>query len=136
MKRQCSAIDTPTAAVVFLDVANTEMSLLDTVARHLIDVCICWFNYHQPDQGRIWVPHPAWAHTVLALPTQPQPAPNPGGQTRAAPQLSANALNIPPYNGLAYWGSRTGRQWERNLRTMMKRYAQTVGPGAHAEPLE
>ena len=93
-----------------------------------------WFNYHHPDQGRIWVPHLATAHKLIAPPTEPQPAPKPGGRTGAAPQLSSDALNIPPYDGLAYWESRTARQRGHNLRTMMDRYVQTVGPGAHAEP--
>ena len=100
----------------------------------LIDVWIWWFNYHQPDRGRVWVPHLAWAHTLIAPPTEPRPAPNPGGRTRAAPQLSADALNIPPHGGLAYWESRSARERGQNLRTMTERYAQTAGPGAHAEP--
>ena len=58
----------------------------------LIDVWIWLFNYHHPDQGRIWVLHLAWAHTLSAPPTEPQPAPKPGGRTRAAPQLSTDAL--------------------------------------------
>ena len=75
----------------------------------LIDVWIWWFKYHQADNWRIWVPHLAWAHMLIAPPTEPQPAANPGGRTQAAPQLIADALNIPPYDGLAYWESRTAR---------------------------
>ena len=35
---------------------------------------------------------------------------------------------------LAYWESMTARERGQNLRAMMDRYAQTVEPGAHAEP--
>ena len=44
----------------------------------VIDVWIWWFNYHQPDQKQIWVRNLAWAHTLIALPTEPQPALSPG----------------------------------------------------------
>ena len=100
---------------------------------NLIDVRIWWFHYHQPDRLRKWVPHLAWAHTLVAPPTEPGPAPNPGSRTRAALQLSADALNIQPYEGLAYWDSRTVRERGHNLRTLMERYAQTMGPGAQRE---
>ena len=99
----------------------------------IIDVWIWWFNYHQPDRGRVWVPHLDWAHMLITPPTEPRPAPNPGGRTRAAPQLSADALNIPPHGGLAYCESRTPRERAQNLRTMTERYAQKAGPGAHAD---
>ena len=101
----------------------------------LVNVWIWWFNCNQPDQARVWVPHLAWAHTLIALPSKPRPAPNPGGRTQAAPQLNAHVLNIPPYGGLAYWKTRTSTESGQNLRTMTERYAQTAGPGAHAEPL-
>ena len=91
---------------------------------------IWWFN-----QGRVWVPHLAWAHTLIAPPTDPRPAPNPGGQTGAASQLDADALNIPPHGNLAHWESRATRESGQNLRTMTERYAQLAGPGAHVEPL-
>ena len=68
---------------------------------NLINVRIRWFTDLQPDQERIWVPQLAWAQTLIAPPTGPQPAPSPRGRERAAPQLSAHALNIPPYNGIA-----------------------------------
>ena len=57
-----------------------------------------------------------------------------GGGARTAPQLNVNALNIPLYNGLAYWESRTAPERGHHLRAMMERYAQTVGPEPHAEP--
>ena len=95
---------------------------------------ISWFNYHQPDRGRICVPHLAWAHTLVAPPKGPQPAPKAQGLMRAAPQLSADSLNIPPYEGLAYSESRTARERGHGLRTMMERYTETVGPRAHADP--
>ena len=97
----------------------------------LIDLWIWWFNHHQPDRGRLWVPHLAWAHTLIAPPTEPRPAPNPGGRTRAAPQRNADSLNTPAHRGLAFWESRTARKRGQNLRTMTERYAQTAGP---AEP--
>ena len=99
-----------------------------------VNVWIWWFNYHQPDQGRLWVPHLARAHKLIAPPHEPRPAPNPGGRMRAAPQVNANVLNILPHGGLAYWESRTARERGQILRTMTERHAQTAGPGAHAEP--
>ena len=70
----------------------------------------------------------------IAPPTEPGPAPSPGGRTRAAPRLSADTLDIPPYDGLAYWKTRTAPERGHNLRAMMEQYAQTVGPDAQAEP--
>ena len=96
---------------------------------------IWWFKCHQPHWGWVWVPHLAWTHTPIAPSTEPRPAPYTGGRIRAAPQLNAAALNIPPHGGLAYSESRTARERGQNLRTMTERYAQTAGPGAHAEPL-
>ena len=101
----------------------------------LIDLWIWSFNHQQPDQGLIWVPHPDWAHTLIAPPTDPRAAPSPGRPTRTAPQVNADALNIPPYQGLAYWESRTAPERGQNLRAMMERYAQSLGPEPHAEPL-
>ena len=99
----------------------------------LIDVWVWSFNYHNPDRGQVWVPHLAWAQTLIPPLTEPRPAPRPGGRTRAVPQLSADVPNIPPYGGLAYWESRTTRERGQNIQTT-ERYAQTAGPGAHAEP--
>ena len=99
----------------------------------LVDVWIWWFNLHQPDQARVWVPHLAWAHTLIAPPTEPRPAPSTGGRERAAPQLRANALNIPPYSGLAAWESWTAPERGQNLREMVERYV--AGPEtSHAGP--
>ena len=95
---------------------------------------IWWFNYFQPDRGGVWVPHLASAHTHIAPPSEPQPASNPGGRRRAALQLNANALNIPPHGGLAYWKDRTARERGQNLQIMTEHYAQTAGPGSHAVP--
>ena len=100
----------------------------------LVDLWKWWFNCHEPDQGRVWVPHLAWAQTLIAPPTEPRPAASPGGRTRAAPQMNADALNIPPHGGLAYWESRMARERGQNLETMTEPYAQMAGPGAHAEP--
>ena len=67
----------------------------------LIEGWTWWFNDHRPHQGRIWVPHLAWAHMLIARSTRTRPAPGPGGRERAAPQLNADALNISPDIGLA-----------------------------------
>ena len=112
---------------------QARLTLRQRTPDDLIDVWIWWVNHHQPDRGQIWVPHLAWAPTLVASPTEPRPAPNPGSRMRAAPQLSANALNIPPYEGPVYWESRTARERGHNLRTRMERYGQAVGPRAHAE---
>ena len=47
----------------------------------LMDVWIWWLNYHQQDRGRVWVPHLAWAHTLIPPPTEPRLAPSPGDRT-------------------------------------------------------
>ena len=62
------------------------------------------------------------------------PAPHLDRHAHAAPQLNADALNIPAYNGLAYWESRIAPERGQNLWAMMEQYAQTGGPEAHAEP--
>ena len=100
----------------------------------LINLWMWSFNHHQPDQGRIWVPHLAWAHTLVAPPTEPRPARSPGGRARAAPQLKANALNIPLPNGLAYWETGTAPKRGHNLQCDGERYAQTVGPQGRGAP--
>ena len=66
------------------------------IADDLVDAWIWWFNANQPDQRVVWVPHLGWTHTLIAPATDPRPAPRTGGQERAAPQPSANTLNIPP----------------------------------------
>ena len=50
------------------------------------------------------------------------------------PKLSANALNVPPYNGLVALESRTAQEGVRNLRVMVERHVHAAGPEAHAEP--
>ena len=79
------------------------------------------------------VAHFIWTHTLIAPSTEPGFAPSPGGRERAAPQLSTDALNIPPYNGLATCETWTARERGRNLQAMVERCTQTVGPEAHAE---
>ena len=56
------------------------------IADDLVDAWIWWLNANQPDQGALWVPHHGWAHTVIAPPTDPRPAPSTGGR------------NGPPHN--------------------------------------
>ena len=92
------------------------------IADDLVDVWIWWFKFHQPKQGGVWVPHLGGAYTLIARPTEPRPAPSTGGREPAAPQTRANALNIPPYKGLADWESRTAPDRRRNLRDIVERY--------------
>ena len=96
----------------------------------LVDKWIWWFNTHQPDQRGIWVPHLGWAHTLIAPPTDPRPAPSTGGRERAAPPPRAKTLNIPPYKDLADSESRAARDRGRNLKSMVERYPEM----AHAAP--
>ena len=103
------------------------------IADDLVDAWIWWFNFNQPDQGGVWVPHLDLAHTLNAPPLEPRPAPSTGGRERAAPQPRANALNIPAYNGLADWASRTAPDRGRNLRNMVERYPPRAAT-AHAGP--
>ena len=32
------------------------------IANNLVDAWIWWFNFNQPDQGGVWVPHLGWFH--------------------------------------------------------------------------
>ena len=59
--------------------------------------------------------------------------PSTGGRERAAPQPRANALNIPPYKGLAEWESGTAPGRGRNLRKLVERRPPGAG-AARAEP--
>ena len=52
----------------------------------LVDMWIWWLNIHQPDQGRVWVPHLALAHTLIAPPPAPGLHQVPGAQNK--PRLS------------------------------------------------
>ena len=92
----------------------------------LVDAWSWWFNTHQLDQGGIWVPHPGWAHTLIAQPTDPRTAPSTGGWERAAPPPRAETLRIRPYEGLAEWESRIARDRGRNLTSMVGRYPETA----------
>ena len=96
------------------------------ITDNLVDAWIWWFNTHQPDQGGIWVTRLGWAHTLIAPQTDPKPAPSGGGRERAAAPLRAETLNIPPYKDLAESESRTARDRERNLKSMVERYPETA----------
>ena len=37
------------------------------IADDLVEAWIWWFNFNQPDQGGVWVPHLGWAHTLMKL---------------------------------------------------------------------
>ena len=91
------------------------------ISDDLVEAWIWWFNTHQPAQGGVWVPHLGLVHTLIALPTDPKPAPSTGGREPAAPQLRPETLRIPPHEGLAAWGSRTARDRVRNLRSLAAR---------------
>ena len=123
------------AVVPLLHAATTEMFVRQLqalvspgtqIADDLVHVCIWWFNTHQPDQGGVWVPHLGWAHTLIAPPTHPRPAPSSGDRERAAPPLRAETLRIPPYEGLAKWESRIARDTGRNVTSMAGRYPETA----------
>ena len=43
----------------------------------LLDLGIWWLNCHEPDQGQVWVPHLAWAHTLIARRPSPDLHPTP-----------------------------------------------------------
>ena len=94
------------------------------IADDLVDEWIWWFNTQQPDQGGVWVPHLGWAHTLIAPPTDPRPAPSTGGRERAAPPPRAETNRIPPYEGLAEWESTTARDRGRNLTSIVERYPE------------
>ena len=74
------------------------------VSDDLVEAWIWWFSTHQPAQGGVWVPHLGWVHTLIAQPTDPRPAPNTGGQERAAPPPRPDNLRIPPHAGPARMG--------------------------------
>ena len=124
------------------DAASTDISVRQLkalvtpgmqIAADLVNSWIWWFNTNHPDQGGVRVPHLGWAHTLIAPPTDPRPAPSTWGRERAAPQPRANALNIPPYNDLAEWESRTAPGWERNVKELVERYRAGAGT-AHTGP--
>ena len=96
------------------------------IADNLVDAWIWWFNFNQPDQGGLWVPHLGCAHVLIAPPTQPSPAPKTGGRERAAPRPRASALNIPPYNGLADWEIRTAPDRGRNAHKGQRRHPRDL----------
>ena len=96
------------------------------ISDDLVEAWIWWFNTHQPAQGGVWVPHLGWAHTLIAPPTDPRPAPSTGGRKRAAPLPRPETLRIPPYEDLAAWESRTARDRGRNLTNMAERYPETA----------
>ena len=96
------------------------------ITNDLVEAWIWWLTAHQPDQEGIWLPHLAWAHTLIAPLTDPRPAPSTVGRKRAAPQPRAETLNIPPYKDVAEWDSRTARDRGRNLKSMVGLYPETA----------
>ena len=95
--RLFAVVPLPHAASTDISVRRLEALVIPEmqIADDLVDAWIWWFNTNQPDQGGVWLPHLGWAHTLIAPTTDPRPALSTVGQERAAPQLGANALNIP-----------------------------------------
>ena len=129
--RLFAVVPLPHAATteVFVRYLQAVTSPGTQIADDLVDAWIWWFNTHQPDQAGIWVPHLGRAHTLIAPPTDPRPAPSTGGRESAAPPPRAETLHIPPYEGLAEWESRTTRDRGRNLISMVERYPETARAG-------
>ena len=96
------------------------------ISDDLVEAWIWWFNTHQPAQGGVWVRHLGWAHTLIAPPRDPRPAPSTGGRERAAPPPRPETLRIPPYEGLAEWEGRTAPDRGRNLKSKAERYPETA----------
>ena len=75
----------PLPHVATTDIFRRQVEALVTsgtqITDDLVGALIWWFNTHQPDQGGIWVPHLGWAHTLIAPPTDPRPAPSTGGRS-------------------------------------------------------
>ena len=120
------------AVNIFLRKLQAPLISQERTRNDLLVRPIWWFNLHQPDKGRVWVSHLAWSHTLIAPRTRPRPAPSPRGQERAPSQLTADALNIPPHNGLSAWESWTARDRGSNLPEIVERY--TAGPETQAGP--
>ena len=95
------------------DISLRQLQALVTpgmqIGDDVVDVWIWWSNFNQPTNGSLSVPQLGWEHMLIAPPTELRPAPS-------------NALNMPPYNGLADWESRTAPDRGRNLRDMVERY--------------
>ena len=96
------------------------------VSDDLFEAWIWLFNTHQPAQGGVWVPHLGWVHTLIAPPTDCRPSPKTGGRERVAPPPRTETLRIPPYEGLAVWGSGTARSRGHNLTSLAARYSETT----------
>ena len=62
----------------------------ESIPDDLINTWMWWFNLQQPAKGRMWVPQLGWAHTLVAPPANPCPAPAAGGRDRAATQPRVN----------------------------------------------
>ena len=103
--RLSAVVPLPHAATteIFVRQLQALVTARTQIAEDLVDAWIWWFNTRQAAQGGVWVPHLGWAHTLIAPPTDPRPAPSTGGQERAAPPPGAETLCIPPYEGLAEW---------------------------------
>ena len=132
--RRFAVVPLPHAASFDISVRQLQALVIPgmQIADDLVDAWIWRFNFNQPNQGGVWVPHLGWAHMLIAPPTEPRPAPSTGARERAAPQPRANALNTPPYNGVADWESRTAPDRGRNLRDMEEQYpsgAETARAG-------
>ena len=126
--RLFAVIPLPHAATTEILVRRLEALVTPAtqISDDLVEAWIWWFNTHRPAQGGVWVPHLGWAHTLIAPPTDPGPAPSTEGRERAAPTPRPETLHIPAYEGLAEWESRTARDRGRNLMSMAERYPETA----------
>ena len=93
-----------------------QLQALLTLGQHtpddLINVWIWWFNYHQPDRARIWVPHLAWAYTLVAPPNEPGPGLKPGGRMRPAPKTERRRPQHSTVQGPRVLGKQDGQEEE------------------------
>ena len=66
------------------------------VSDDLVEAWIWWLNTHQPAQGGDVGPTLGLGTHAHSVPTDPRPAPSPGGRERAAPPPRPETLRIPP----------------------------------------
>ena len=126
--RLFAVVHLPHAATteIFVRQLQTLVSPGTQISDDLVEAWIWRFDTQQPAQGGVSVPHLGWAHTLIAPPTDPRPAPSARGRERAAPPPRPETSRILPYEGLAAWESRTARDRGRNLTNTAERYPETA----------
>ena len=108
----------------------------------LINVSIWRFNHHQPDKERIWVPHLACAHKVIAPPTEPQPAERPGVEKEprrsSAPMPSTSDHTMAQRPGKAGQAERRGttfgQRWSGTRNCRGRRHTRSPRGASPAAP--